>query len=75
MVEQSDITLALIPSDEKGEPFRADGVFMEVAYAHSKGREVLLIWPSHEKPSLMVDHTVQFKSTDEALDYASEKWT
>ncbi len=54
MIEQSDAVVAFVPK-HRGEAYRAEGVFFEMAYAGYKGKEIYLIWPAADSPSLMVD--------------------
>jgi hypothetical protein len=68
MIEQSDAIVAFIP-EQKGQPYVAEGVLMEIAYAEYRAKEIFLIWPSAEDPSLMIKADRTFSSLQEAAGF------
>ena len=68
LIEQSDAILALVPAHQ-GQPFRADGIVFEMAYAGYKGKDSYLVWPADEEPSLMFDLERRFRSIREARNF------
>ena len=72
LIEQSDAILAFVPVHE-GQPFRADGIVFEMAYAGYKGKASYLVWPAEEEPSLMFDLDNRFRSITEARSFFNKK--
>lgn len=69
MIEQNDAIVAFVP-EYRGEGYRAEGVFYEMAYAGYKGKEIYLIWPAGDSPSLMVEvDRPPFDTIDEAVSF------
>lgn len=54
LINQSDMIVALIP-EVKGEADISAGVQSEIQYAHDLPRDVHVIWPSTEEPSVWVN--------------------
>jgi len=54
LINQSDMIIAFIP-EVKGEADISAGVQSEIQYAHDLPRDVYVIWPSEEEPSVWVN--------------------
>jgi adenylate kinase len=72
MVEQSQEVVAFVPLHE-GDPFTAEGVMMELAYAKfARGIKITLVWPSKERPpSLMIGADRVVDTVDKAVELFS----
>ena len=68
MIDQSEAIVAFVPQ-HKGQPYVAEGVFMEIAHAEYRGNEIYLIWPSDQSPSPMINADATFRSVKEAVEF------
>jgi nucleoside 2-deoxyribosyltransferase len=77
LINQSDMIVALIP-EVKGEADISAGVQSEIQYAHDLPRDVYVIWPSEEEPSVWVNAMATevftgVKAFEEALEFMKKE--
>jgi hypothetical protein len=69
LIDQSDMIISFIPADAQGRASISSGVERELQHAHEAGKEVYVIWPAEQKPSVFVTQTATrvFRSVREAV--------
>ena len=70
LIEQSDMIISFIPTLADGRAAISSGVERELQHAHEAAKEVYVIWPAKQRPSIFVTQTATKVFTD--LDCAIE---
>ncbi|MDH7598694.1 MAG: AAA family ATPase [Sedimentisphaerales bacterium] len=69
LIDQSDMIISFIPPMPDGRAAISSGVERELQHAHEAAKEVYVIWPSSQRPSVFVTQTATevFEDVDQAL--------
>jgi len=70
LIDQSDMIISFIPTLPDGRAAVSSGVERELQHAHEAAKEVFVIWPAKQRPSVFVTQTATKVFTD--LDCAIE---
>jgi len=75
MIDQADMIISFIPTCDDGKAAISSGVERELQHAHEAAKEVYVIWPTKQRPSVFVTQTVTkvFAGTDEAVEFFKKK--
>ena len=75
MIDQSDMIISFIPTHDDGKAAISSGVERELQHAHEAAKEVYVIWPAKQRPSVFVTQTATkvFADTDEAIEFFKKK--
>ncbi len=75
MIDQSDMIISFIPTLDDGKAAISSGVERELQHAHEAAKEVYVIWPAKQRPSVFVTQTATkvFAGTDEAIEFFKKK--
>jgi adenylate kinase len=57
LIEQADMIISFIPTTADGRAAIASGVERELQHAHESAKEVFVIWPAKQRPSVFVTQT------------------
>ncbi|HEX42005.1 MAG TPA: hypothetical protein ENN81_08090 [Phycisphaerales bacterium] len=70
LIDQADMIVSFIPTLPDGRASISSGVERELQHAHEAAREVYVIWPARQTPSVFVTQTATrvFRSVDEAME-------
>jgi adenylate kinase len=64
LIDQSDMIISFIPTMPDGRAIISSGVERELQHAHEAAKEVYVIWPAEETPSVFVTQTATKVFTD-----------
>jgi adenylate kinase len=75
LIDQSDMIISFIPTMPDGRAAISSGVERELQHAHEAAKEVYVIWPAEETPSVFVTQTATkvFKSIADAVEFFKGK--
>jgi len=75
LIDQSDMIISFIPTMPDGRAAISSGVERELQHAHEAAKEVYVIWPSVQGPSVFVTQTATkvFPNTNEAIAFFRKK--
>jgi hypothetical protein len=75
LIDQSDMIISFIPTLPDGRAAISSGVERELQHAHEAAKEVYLIWPAKQTPSVFITQTVTklFPNTADALEFFKKK--
>lgn len=75
LIDQSEMIISFIPVLSDGRAAISSGVERELQHAHEAAKEVYVIWPSKQHPSVFVRQTATavFDSTDQAMQAFMQK--
>jgi adenylate kinase len=75
LIDQSDMIVSFIPILPDGRAAISSGVERELQHAHEAAKEVYVIWPARQSPSVFVTQTAtqMFKTLHEAMDFLARK--
>ncbi|MBN2020107.1 MAG: AAA family ATPase [Sedimentisphaerales bacterium] len=73
LIDQAEMIISFIPTLADSRAAISSGVERELQHAHEAGKEVYVIWPAKQTPSLFVTQTATkvFKEPQEALKFFS----
>jgi adenylate kinase len=71
LIDQSDMIVSFIPMTVDGRAAISSGVERELQHAHESAKEVFVIWPAKQRPSVFVTQTATevFGRPDDALKF------
>jgi len=71
LIDQAQMIISFIPTLPDGRAAISSGVERELQHAHEAAKEVYVIWPAKQAPSVFVTQTAtkMFHCTDEAIEY------
>jgi len=77
LIDQSDMIISYIPALPDGRAAISSGVERELQHAHEAARQVYVIWPAKQNPSVFVTQTATkvFNNLTEAVDFFKKKDT
>jgi adenylate kinase len=75
MIDQSDMIISFIPAFADGKAAVSSGVERELQHAHEAAKEVFVIWPAEQPPSVFVTQTATkvFNNLDETEAFFKNK--
>jgi len=75
LIDQAEMIISFIPTLPDGRAAISSGVERELQHAHEAAKEVYLIWPAKQTPSVFVTQTATklFTSIDDALEFFKKK--
>ena len=75
LIDQAEMIISFIPTLPDGRAAISSGVERELQHAHEAAKEVYVIWPAKQAPSVFVTQTAtkMFTSMAEALKFFSKK--
>lgn len=75
MIDQSDMIISFIPTLADGRAAISSGVERELQHAHEAAKEVFVIWPAEQPPSVFVTQTATkvFPNTKIAIEFFKKK--
>jgi len=75
LIDQADMIVSFIPTLPDGRAAISSGVERELQHAHEAAKEVYVIWPAKQNPSIFVTQTATklFKSLTEAEQFFDKK--
>jgi adenylate kinase len=75
LIDQAQMIIAFIPTMPDGRAAISSGVERELQHAHEAAKEVYLIWPAKQIPSVFVTQTVTklFTNAAEAVEFFKKK--
>jgi adenylate kinase len=75
LIDQSHMIISFIPTLPDGRAAISSGVERELQHAHEAAKEVYVIWPARQSPSVFVTQTAtrMFKTLQEAMDFFARK--
>lgn len=75
MIDQADMIISFIPTQDDGKAAISSGVERELQHAHEAAKEVYVIWPAKQRPSMFVPQTATkvFNDTDETVEFFKKK--
>jgi adenylate kinase len=71
LIDQSDMIISFIPTLSDGRAAVSSGVERELQHAHEAAKEVFVIWPAEQPPSVFVTQTATkvFPNTKNAIEF------
>ena len=71
LIDQSDMIISFVPAMSDGRAAISSGVERELQHAHEAAKEVYVIWPARQTPSVFVTQTATrvFSNLTEAMDF------
>jgi adenylate kinase len=71
LIDQSDMIISFIPTTADGRAAISSGVERELQHAHESAKEVFVIWPAKQRPSVFVTQTATkvFDGLNDALEF------
>ncbi|MFA5863405.1 MAG: AAA family ATPase [Phycisphaerae bacterium] len=74
-IEQSDMIVSYIPTNDAGKPLISSGVERELQHAHESAKEAYVIWTSKTPPSPFITETATrvFANLDQAMAHFQSK--
>jgi adenylate kinase len=75
LIDQADMIISFIPTLADGRAAISSGVERELQHAHEAAKEVYVIWPARQKPSVFVTQTATkvFMNIDSAMEFFEKK--
>jgi len=75
LIDQSDMIVSFIPTLPDGRAAISSGVERELQHAHEAAKEVYVVWPARQAPSVFVTQTATqvFRTLDEAMGFFARK--
>ncbi len=75
MIDQADMIISFIPACDDGKAAISSGVERELQHAHEAAKEVYVIWPAKQRPSVFVTQTATkvFAGINEAVEFFKKK--
>ncbi len=75
LIDQADMIISFIPVLADGRASVSSGVERELQHAHEAAKEVYVIWPSKQRPSVFVTQTAtkMFACPTEAIEFFKKK--
>ncbi|MFH1371321.1 MAG: hypothetical protein ABII09_08575 [Planctomycetota bacterium] len=75
LIDQSEMIISFIPTLPDGRAAISSGVERELQHAHEAAKEVFVIWPARQAPSVFVTETATkiFDDIDSALEFFEKK--
>jgi hypothetical protein len=75
LIDQAEMIISFIPTLPDGRAAISSGVERELQHAHEAAKEVYLIWPAKQTPSVFVTQTATklFHDTNEMIAYFDKK--
>jgi len=75
LIDQSDMIISFVPTLADGRAAVSSGVERELQHAHEAAKEVYVIWPAKQRPSVFVTQTATkvFANTDSAVEFFEKK--
>ncbi len=75
LIDQSDMIISFIPTTDDGRPVISSGVERELQHAHEAAKEVYVIWPAKQTPSIFVTQTATrvFDDVNSAIGFFKKK--
>ncbi len=75
LIDQSDMIISFIPTLPDGRAAISSGVERELQHAHEAAKEVYVVWPARQTPSVFVIQTATkvFGSIKEAVEFFKKK--
>ncbi len=75
LIDQSEMIISYIPTLSDGRAAISSGVERELQHAHEAAKEVFVIWPAKQTPSVFVTQTATkiFEGIDGALEFFRKK--
>jgi adenylate kinase len=75
LIDQSDMIISFIPTLADGRAAISSGVERELQHAHEAAKQVFVIWPAKQPPSVFVTQTATkvFDSVDETVTFFKNK--
>ena len=75
LIDQADMIISLIPEMPDGRASISSGVERELQHAHEAARQVYVIWPAAQTPSVFVTQTATkvFTDVEKALNFFTDK--
>ena len=75
LIDQSDMIISFIPTMADGRAAISSGVERELQHAHEAAKEVYIIWPAKQTPSVFITQTATkvFEDVDMAVEFFREK--
>jgi adenylate kinase len=75
LIDQADMIVSFIPTIADGRAAISSGVERELQHAHESAKEVFVIWPAKQRPSVFVTQTATkvFGGVDEAMGFFAKK--
>lgn len=76
LIDQSDMIISFIPTMADGRAAISSGVERELQHAHEAAKEVYVIWPARQSPSVFVTQTATrlFPGTIDALEFFKARY-
>jgi len=75
LIDQSDMIVSFIPTLPDGRAAISSGVERELQHAHEAAKEVYVIWPARQTPSVFITQTATrvFTTIEETMDFFARK--
>ena len=75
LIDQSDMIISFVPTLPDGRAAISSGVERELQHAHEAAKEVYVIWPAKQRPSVFVTQTATkvFVNCDSAIKFFKKK--
>jgi adenylate kinase len=75
LIDQAEMIISFIPTLPDGRAAISSGVERELQHAHEAAKEVFVIWPAKQTPSVFVTQTATkiFNNIDSALEFFKKK--
>jgi hypothetical protein len=75
LIDQAEMIISFIPTLPDGRAAISSGVERELQHAHEAAKEVYLIWPAKQTPSVFITQTATklFSDTADALEFFKKK--
>jgi len=75
LIDQAEMIIGFIPPLPDGRAAISSGVERELQHAHEAAKEVYLVWPAKQTPSVFITQTVTklFSNTVDALEFFKKK--
>jgi adenylate kinase len=75
LIDQAELIIGFVPTLPDGRAAISSGVERELQHAHEAAKEVYLIWPAKQTPSVFITQTVTklFPNTAEALEFFKKR--
>jgi adenylate kinase len=76
LIDQADMIISFIPALPDGRAAISSGVERELQHAHEAAKEVYVIWPARQHPSVFITQTANtvFASVPEAVEFLQSRY-
>ena len=76
LIDQADMIVSFIPALPDGRAAISSGVERELQHAHEAAKEVYVIWPAKQHPSVFITQTANtvFSSVAEAVEFLQKRY-